>query len=193
MGRWLHRLTAGWCAALIVPLALGVYAQAQDSGPGIYHVQASTAACVNPTVTHALTNPANKRLSNPAWVKAAYQDGHCVTVTPASPWKLNARDGDLALMSYAGTTGAPGSYWFLAAVLVDDSGRRLSDIAPAANDKGAGALGPHAGDGLTSDASGLFGATSEETLIYLWGGVIVLIVGSMVIYMIRSGKRPPPA
>ncbi len=77
----------------------------------LYHVQNNTYGCQNPRATLALTNPLETRRSDPGWVSYVVNDGTCAPITPNSPWRLIRHEGDLVLMSYAGTTGRPGTFY----------------------------------------------------------------------------------
>ena len=77
----------------------------------LYHVQHNTYGCLNPRATLALTNPLETRRSDPGWVNYVVNDGTCAPITPNSPWRLIRHEGDLVLMSYAGTTGRPGTFY----------------------------------------------------------------------------------
>jgi hypothetical protein len=108
------------------------YALADDAQATLYHVQENTYGCGDPSATRLLTDPSEPRKSNPAWMKTTISNGRCVTITPRSPWKLVTQDNGVALMEYAGTVGAPGSYYILASELVDPVGQHPGETAPAA-------------------------------------------------------------
>jgi hypothetical protein len=77
----------------------------------LFHVTHNTYGCVNPRATPAITNLADPRQRDPGWVHFVITDGQCAPITPKSPWRLVFRQGALAYMTYAGTTGVPGSYY----------------------------------------------------------------------------------
>jgi hypothetical protein len=193
------RLTG--CLALLFAVATSHPSRAQDVGPGIFHAQATTAACADPRGTHALTNPDDKRRTNPAWVKSTYRNAHCVTVTSVSPWKLVRRDGSLALMAYSGTVGAPGAYWFDASVLADSQGARpgespgssiaASTPAQAPADARAAALAPTPaieGAGIAPEAN----SGAGRDLLFVWATVGLVVVAAIAAYMLRHrhGRGP---
>jgi hypothetical protein len=105
-------------------------ALAQDSQPSLYHVLESTYGCGDPGATRALTDPNEPRRSNASWMRKTIANGRCVTITPRSPWKLVTQDNGVALMEYAGTVGAPGSYYIATSELVDAVGRHPGEGAP---------------------------------------------------------------
>jgi len=104
-----------------------------------------------------LTNPQELRRSNPNWVKSVFTLGRCVSVTPQSVWKLDRREGDLALMAYAGTVGPPGSYYFSVADFVDSTGLHPGDAgaAPSAS----------AANSSATDANGETGNRTFDTAL----------------------------
>ncbi len=85
----------------------------------LFHVSRNTYGCANPRATLALTNPVEPRRTDPGWVAFVVNDGHCAPITPRSPWRLVSRQGDLAYMTYAGTTGLPGSFYLKSDELVE--------------------------------------------------------------------------
>ncbi len=122
---------AALAVALTACLGSAPYAQADDPQATLYHVQENTFGCGDPSATRLLTDPNEPRKSNPAWMKTTISNGRCVTITPRSPWKLVTQDNGVALMEYAGTVGAPGSYYILASELVDPVGQHPGDTASA--------------------------------------------------------------
>ena len=125
------RLYARMSAVAACLIAAGVQAQ---TTPGLFHVSHDTYACQNPRATLALTNPAEPRRTDPGWVAYVVNDGHCAPVTPRSPWNLVSRDGELAYISYAGTTGLPGSFYFKNTDLVQlPCSPQVSRLNPAAD------------------------------------------------------------
>lgn len=121
--------------AVAVPALLGMATQAfaDDTPSTLYHVQENTFGCADANTTRLLTDPTEPRKSNPAWMRTTIANGRCVTITPRSPWKLTSQDRDVALMEYAGTVGAPGSYYIAASVLVDPVGNHPGAAATAPN------------------------------------------------------------
>jgi hypothetical protein len=106
-------------------------ALADDAQATLYHVQENTFGCGDPGATRMLTDPNEPQRSNASWMKTTISNGRCVTITPRSPWKLVTQDNGVALMEYAGTVGAPGSYYIAAAELVDPLGKHPGTAAPA--------------------------------------------------------------
>jgi hypothetical protein len=118
--------------AVTLPMfsGLATKALAQDSQPTLYHVLESTFGCGDPGVTRLLTDPNEPRRSSASWMRKTIASGRCVTITPRSPWKLVTQDNGVALMEYAGTVGAPGSYYIATNELVDAVGRHPGEGAP---------------------------------------------------------------
>ncbi|HTJ62920.1 MAG TPA: hypothetical protein VL899_03845 [Alphaproteobacteria bacterium] len=112
-------------------LGLAATAQADDAQPTLYHVLESTFGCGDPSVTRMLTDPGETRRSNSNWLRNTIASGRCVTITPRSPWKLVSQDNGVALMEYAGTVGAPGSYYIAVNELVDAVGKHPGEGVPA--------------------------------------------------------------
>ena len=110
----------------------------------LYHVQHNTYGCHNPRAALALTNPAEVRRSDPGWVNYVVNDGQCAPITPNSPWRMERLQGDLAVMSYAGTTGLPGTYYL-----------RASDLSAPVVTTVAAPLPSAAQDGPSNFQSGL--------------------------------------
>src|SRR6185503_10917597 len=131
-------LGVGLCA---VPLA----GQAQDISKHYYHVQQATTGCQNPAAVRLLTNPDETAQADAKRLRSIRSSGHCVTITPRSQWAYLWRENDVAMMSYAGTIGRPGSYYLKVDELVDANGRHPGgldvDPYPAAANPGP------AGDG----------------------------------------------
>jgi len=139
--------------ALMILLALAALAPAMakaDDAP-LFHVSDPTVACADAAATRSLTNPSEARRSNPAWVKSTFADGRCVSVTSKSAWRFVSRDGDVAMMDYAGTVGPPGSYYFSVAQLTDANGYHPGDVAAPA--PGAPAAAPAATTPTTSETA----------------------------------------
>ena len=99
--------------ALVLPLSAVPWAagRAQQPVDHLYHVRYDTYGCVNPRAALAITNEQDPRHDDPGWVEFVVNDGHCTPITPQSPWRMVSHQGELALMSYAGTTGPPGSFY----------------------------------------------------------------------------------
>jgi hypothetical protein len=118
--------------AITLPAFPGLAAKAlaQDSQPTLYHVLESTFGCGDPGATRMLTDPNETRRSNASWMRKTIANGRCVTITPRSPWKLVTQDNGVALMEYAGTVGAPGSYYIATNELVDAVGKHPGEGAP---------------------------------------------------------------
>jgi hypothetical protein len=113
-----------------------------------------------------------------------------VRITPRSPWTLVSRDGDVALMSYAGTIGAPGSYYLKVDLLVDPEGRHPGDAqgmtapvapvagsartAPPADQTGASALAPQ--PLIAGQPSGPAPSSADSTSPWARVGWLLLLV-----------------
>ena len=115
-----------WAIMALVPSL----ARADDAQ--LFHATSSTVGCADAATTRALTNPNEARRNNPTWVKNTFADGRCVSVTTKSPWRFVSRDGDVAMMDYAGTIGPPGSYYFSIALMIDPNGYHPGDVAAPA-------------------------------------------------------------
>jgi hypothetical protein len=129
------RILAAVAAGLAAISVTAGAATAQDAPSMLYHVTQGTFGCVAPDATRALTDPATAPQPDTPEFKTAFDVGHCVTITPRSPWKFVSRDGDVALMSYAGTVGAAGSFYMKIDLLVDPLGNHPNgepDAPPAA-------------------------------------------------------------
>jgi TerB N-terminal domain/TerB-C domain len=90
-----------------------------EPAPTLFHVTHDTYGCVNPRATPAITNLADPRQRDLGWVHFVITDGQCVTITRRSAWRLVFRQDDIAYMTYAGTTGPPGSYYLKFSDLVE--------------------------------------------------------------------------
>jgi hypothetical protein len=123
------RISAILAGLAAVTVAVGS-ARAEDAPPTVYHVTQTTFGCVDPAATRALTDPVETRGADTPWFKSVFDDGHCVTITPRSPWKLLSVDGDVALMSYAGTIGQPGTYNLRVDLLVNPLGNHPAETPP---------------------------------------------------------------
>jgi len=93
-----------------------------------YHVQQVTTGCQNPAAVRLLTNPAETALADARRLRSIRSSGHCVTITPRSQWSFLWRENDMAMMSYAGTVGRPGSYYLRIDDLVDADGRHPDSL-----------------------------------------------------------------
>lgn len=109
---------------------LAATTQADDTQSTLYHVLESTFGCGDPSATRTLTDPGETRRSNSSWLRNTIASGRCVTITPRSPWKLVSQDNGVALMEYAGTVGAPGSYYIAINELVDAVGKHPGEGVP---------------------------------------------------------------
>ena len=113
-----------------------------DNPPVLYHSLSDTFGCGDPAAALALTDPNEQRRRNPSWVKSAFNEGHCVAITPKSPWRFTSKAGEVALMDYAGTVGPPGSYYIRADQMVDPNGAHPGESQPAqGNNQAASAPG----------------------------------------------------
>ena len=87
-------------------------AQTRDAFNDYYHVQLTTTGCQYPAAVRVLTDPDQLSLSDARRLKSIRgSGGHCVTITPRSQWTFLWRENDVAMMSYAGRIGPPGSYY----------------------------------------------------------------------------------
>ena len=100
-----------------------VPANAQQADQRHFHVTHDTYGCTNPRAALAITNHDDPRQQDPGWVAFVIADGHCAPITPRSPWRVVSMQGELAYMTYAGTTGLPGSFYLRAS--------DLAELAPA--------------------------------------------------------------
>jgi hypothetical protein len=141
------------CCA-VVPMAL---AQPQ---PTLFHVAHDTYGCVSPRATSAITNTADPRHSDPGWVRFVTTDGGCAPITPRSQWRLVFRQGDLAYVTYAGTTGLPGSYYLRADELVEIAATATTGIGgqsiPGATTRQQPSQGPQTAQGVPSPTGGYY-------------------------------------
>lgn len=121
---------------LVIVSIMSAFESASAQAPGetgLFHVGQNTYGCASPDATRALSDPRETRGPNTAWFKGVFANGRCVTITPRSPWQYISRDQDVALMSYAGTVGAPGTYYIRAELLADAAGRHPgeAELSPA--------------------------------------------------------------
>jgi hypothetical protein len=130
---------------LLLGLTALVPGMAKADDTPLFHVGDPTVACADAATTRELTDPAEARRSNPAWVKSTFAAGRCVSVTSKSTWRFVSRDSDVAMMDYAGTVGPPGSYYFRVSQLTDANGYHPGDVtgtAPSAPAPSAAAANP---------------------------------------------------
>jgi restriction system protein len=106
-------------------------AEAQDAAKTYYHVQQVTTGCQNPAAVRLLTNPDETARADARRLKSVRSSGRCVTITPRSQWTFLWQENDMAMMSYAGTIGRPGSYYLRIDELVDVNGQHPGEAAPA--------------------------------------------------------------
>lgn len=105
---------------LMLALSFGLVLEAAaQSTPTLFHVTHDTFGCINPRATTAITNRADPRQTDPGWVNFVIADGQCAPITPKSTWRLVFHQGVLAYMTYAGTTGLPGSFYIKTDQLVE--------------------------------------------------------------------------
>lgn len=132
----------------IVLCAMSPCAGAQDLSKHYFHVRDVTTGCQNPAAVRLLTNPDETSQADARRLRSIRSSGHCVTITPRSQWSFLWRENDVAMMSYAGTVGRPGSYYLRVEDMVDAEGHHPgeldADAYPAAN-----------GLGTTPDAASL--------------------------------------
>lgn len=145
-------LGAGLCAA---PLT----AQAQDVSKHYFHVQQATTGCQNPAAVRLLTNPDETAQADAKRLRSIRSSGHCVTITPRSQWSYLWRENDVAMMSYAGTIGRPGSYYLKVDDLVDANGQHPGELDVDAN---TATGGPAASDGTIATPTATAAAKAAE-------------------------------
>jgi restriction system protein len=129
---------------VILGVALGAAqhcAQAQDTSKHYYHVQQLTTGCQTPAAVRLLTNPNEMSHTSARHLRSIHRSGHCVTITPRSEWAFLFRENDLAMMSYAGTVGQPGSYYLRVSDLVDANGQHPDEVETDTSPATAGAAG----------------------------------------------------
>jgi restriction system protein len=102
--------------------------QAQDTSKHYYHVEQTTTGCQNPAAVRLLTNPDETATADARRLRSIRSSGHCVTITPRSQWSYLWRENDVAMMSYAGKIGRPGSYYLKVEELVDADGRHPGEV-----------------------------------------------------------------
>ncbi len=135
------RFWAAFFAAIAVLVLMDGTGRAQETA-ATYHDTRETFGCVAADSARALTDPDQPGRYNAREFRAMFDDGRCVTITPRSPWKLISVEDDMALMSYAGTVGAPGTFFMRVALLVDPQGRHPGDAARDAEPDAATAASP---------------------------------------------------
>jgi len=123
---------------LLATLGAGLWAaslagHAQDISKHYYHVQQVTTGCQNPAAVRLLTNPGETAQADTKRLRSIRSSGHCVTITPRSQWSYLWRENDVAMMSYAGTIGRPGSYYLKVDELVDANGQHPGELDVDAN------------------------------------------------------------
>ena len=118
-------------AALCILLPEWQAARAADATDTYFHVQQVTTGCQNPAAVRILADPDQTTAADPRRLKSIRTSGRCVTITPRSKWSFLWRENDVAMMSYAGKIGPPGSYYIRVDDLRDPDGRTLDDIQPA--------------------------------------------------------------
>jgi hypothetical protein len=200
---------------ILLPLALAMLAPgiARADDTPLFHVTEQTVACADAGATRSLTDPAETRRSNPSWFKPIFAQGRCVSVSAKSPWRFVSRDGDVAMMDYAGTVGPPGSYYFRVSQLTDANGAHPGDStaggAPAAASPPAAANPSSSETALAPNAQPAPGATpaantppavtpalAGQSVEPTWGvtNVLLLVVALFLAgfggYVI--GRRGPP-
>ncbi|HEX4505414.1 MAG TPA: restriction endonuclease [Alphaproteobacteria bacterium] len=111
-------------AVCTVPLA----ARAQDISKHYYHVEQATTGCQNPAAVRLLTNSDETAQADAKRLRSIRNSGHCVTITPRSQWSYLWRENDVAMMSYAGSIGRPGSYYLKVEDLVDANGQHPGEL-----------------------------------------------------------------
>jgi hypothetical protein len=118
---------------VIVGILLALVAgtcRAQNTAANYFHVVKTTFGCGNPEATHVLANPDEPQRLDAGWMRSVIAAGDCVTITPRSRWRFLWREGDLAVMAYAGTIGRPGSYYVKATDLTDSNGNHPGEATP---------------------------------------------------------------
>ncbi len=93
-----------------------------------YHVEQVTTGCQNPAAVRLLTDPNETTTADPRRLSSIRSSGHCVTITPRSQWSYLWRENDVAMMSYAGSVGRPGSYYLKVQELVDPNGQHPGGV-----------------------------------------------------------------
>jgi hypothetical protein len=159
-----------------------------DNPPALYHSLGDTFGCADPAATISLTDPNEARRRNAAWVKSVFNDGHCVSITPKSPWRFVSRAGDVALMDYAGTVGPPGSYYMRIDQLIDATGHHPADAGtlaegqPAApttvDTASATALAPAAQAQIQQQSPASLATTASTSAQPTWttGDIVLLLI-----------------
>jgi restriction system protein len=120
-----RRNSALVCAFLCILPRLG---QAQDISKHYYHVEQVTTGCQNPAAVRLLTDPNETNTADARRLRSIRGSGHCVTITPRSQWSYLWRENDVAMMSYSGSVGRPGSYYLKVQELVDANGQHPGGV-----------------------------------------------------------------
>jgi hypothetical protein len=107
-------------------------AKAQEPAKTYYHVQQVTTGCQNPAAVRLLTNPDETARADARRLRSIRSSGRCVTITPRSQWTFLWQENDMAMMSYSGTIGRPGSYYLRIDDLVDANGEHPGEAVPSA-------------------------------------------------------------
>lgn len=129
-------MSLGFCRARVlaalslVLLGLCPIVAKADNPPVLYHSLSDTFGCGDPAAAIAMTDPNEPRRKSASWIKSTFTEGHCVSITPKSPWRFVSKAGDVALMDYAGTVGPPGSYYIRIDQMVDPNGAHPGDSQP---------------------------------------------------------------
>ena len=125
----------GGFLVILVSTVLGVLplnthaAKAQEPAKTYYHVQQVTTGCQNPAAVRLLTNPDETARADMRRLRSIRSSGRCVTITPRSQWTFLWQENDMAMMSYSGTIGRPGSYYLRVDDLVDANGQHPGEAA----------------------------------------------------------------
>ena len=128
--------------------AMPLTCQAQDAAKHYFHVQQVTTGCQNPAAVRLLTNSDETAHADPKRLRSIRSSGHCVTITPRSQWAYLWRENDVAMMSYAGTIGRPGSYYLKVEDLVDANGEHPGALDIDSNSAAGSPVA--AGDGVVA-------------------------------------------
>jgi restriction system protein len=76
-----------------------------------------------------LTNPDETSQADRRRLRSIRKSARCVTITPRSQWTFLWQENDMAMMSYSGTIGRPGSYYLRIDDLVDANGQHPGEAA----------------------------------------------------------------
>jgi restriction system protein len=83
-----------------------------------------------------LTNPDETSQADSRRLRSIRSSARCVTITPRSQWTFLWQENDVAMMSYSGTVGRPGSYYLRVDDLVDANGQHPGESAAAPEPSG---------------------------------------------------------